>query len=86
MTRAGPNITLDDQTGGSATCLWHDTLVSALADQTTEICTAQGQMPPAFCTRCVQQSVRIVLLPYFLSLWLRCISEEQLGFAVLPKE
>ena len=86
--RTGPHTTLADQTAGWATCPWHDKLVSALEDQTAEICTAQGQSAPAFYTRRVQKSVRvrIIMPPYFPLSFVSLQSEEQLGVAVLPKE
>jgi hypothetical protein len=75
----GLHTTLADQTASSATYPWHYTSVSALANQTPEIYTAQGQTPPAFCTPCVRQSVRIVMLPYFPFFVVSLQSEEQLG-------
>jgi hypothetical protein len=52
--RTGSRTILGDQTAGSESCPWRDTLVSTLAGQAIEICAAQGRTSPAFCARCVQ--------------------------------
>jgi hypothetical protein len=82
--RPGPHTTLADQTAGYESCPRRYTNVSALANRTAEIRAAQGQTPPVFCTRCVQQSVRILMLPYFFLCCFAAIRRAA-RLAVLPK-